>query len=1221
MISNAKKIYISLFAVVLLYSCATQSIQMDPEQVSVQNDNEYYSFYLTGNLGLNYDPQSKVLKALTTKIKETATPDDYLLILGDNVKANSLRKQDKDSKDLLQYKKQLELLASTAVNKRVIAGEHDWNDDGIGGLKKIEELTEDILGDNEVFQPENACPIEEIEITESIQLIMVDSQWYVEDWNENIAMNDDCEIRTRQKFLKVLEDAIRKSRHKTILLAMHHPLYSNGVHGGALGARMLFTPMQENAYLPIVGFMYSLVRSQAGFFPQDRYNPLMNQLMEAVETMGQGVQKMIVVSAHEENMQYIDQGSIKQLVSGTSTSRNIAALGKRGKFSAGLNGFVELRVYQDESSQAIFYTVDEDGSINKVYDNQLFEARKSYSLDSLPAVTAQFENASVYPTSETVVTDKYERFYGTHYRELYGIKVKAPVVLLDTLYGGLTVQRAGGGNQTQGLRLTDSLGRAFNMRALEKDALQFLKSAGYNKLNAQAYFSETLPEKIIRDFYTAAHPFGAFAIPKLAGAIDVNHTHPRLFYVPKQATLGDFNRDHGDRLYMIVEKPDESFQNKHLFGDNEDVESTEDLFEKLRSDESYILDEEMYIRARIFDMLLGDWDRHEDQWRWAQIDDANGVHRFEAIPRDRDQVFARFDGMLLKNLSFMIGGIKQLGVYGPDIEYVTDFNRSAIHLDRALLQRTTLESWLTQVDLIQEKLTTQIVRRAFNDMPSEVKNEQWEQTIKDFIERKANLESIIKRYYESFIKFQTLKGTDKDDLFIIERNDEQTSVTAYRIKDGIAADLLFDRDFKDGQTNDIWIYGLDDNDVFKVVGQGSSDISVVLVGGSGNDAYTVENSKRATIYDYKSEGNNLLQINDSRVVLRDDYTLNHYNHNKEPGKKIAFALNQAYNPDEGMVGQMGIEQWNIGYDRNPFTSRYGLDLEYIPLTQAAVATAFYERAHVLGHWNGRLQAGITSNNFTQNFFGYGNDSFYNANTSFDANRIFMQQQTASLSIYKNGKYGSDFKFGFNYLGVEVEPDIPSPTRVNQLREDYVAWTAGYEFNSYDNARFSTRGMSIKGDFSYTDNLRSSQSFLSFDPSLSVWNGLDTNRRLVLKSTIAAQIRMGDDPLFYQSARLGADYGLRSYRQDRFVGNQALRASFDLKYDVKPIRTKLLPLRLVPYLGLDAGRVWFRPGESNTIHTSYGGGFSLSFPGIIQTRFSYFHGQDGGRFSFGIYFSA
>jgi hypothetical protein len=31
------------------------------------------------------------------------------------------------------------------------------------------------------------------------------------------------------------------------------------------------------------------------------------------------------------------------------------------------------------------------------------------------------------------------------------------------------------------------------------------------------------------------------------------------------------------------------------------------------------IDEAEYIKARLFDMLIGDWNRNEDQWRWKRI--------------------------------------------------------------------------------------------------------------------------------------------------------------------------------------------------------------------------------------------------------------------------------------------------------------------------------------------------------------------------------------------------------------------------------------------------------------------------------------------------------------------------------------------------------------------------------------------------------------------------
>lgn len=167
------------------------------------------------------------------------------------------------------------------------------------------------------------------------------------------------------------------------------------------------------------------------------------------------------------------------------------------------------------------------------------------------------------------------------------------------------------------MRLETKDGKEYNMRALKKSAVQFLETVPFKGIDGEKYFSRTIPENLILDFYTAAHPYAAFAIPKIAKAAEVYYTTPELYYVPQQKRLGKYNEEYGDQLYMIVERPSEEYTNRKSFGYPDDIESTDDLLKMLREDEDNVLDEVTYIRARIFDMLIGDWDRHSDQWRWA----------------------------------------------------------------------------------------------------------------------------------------------------------------------------------------------------------------------------------------------------------------------------------------------------------------------------------------------------------------------------------------------------------------------------------------------------------------------------------------------------------------------------------------------------------------------------------------------------------------------------
>ncbi|WP_124980446.1 metallophosphoesterase [Nonlabens xiamenensis] len=1213
---------ILLVASCIITACAVKTTKFDgPSHEPVNSSTPYQQFFLLGNLNSKSAPTAE-FESLISSIKSQSRPEDYTIVLGDNVDSEDFNEEDHDKKDRENYIKRMEMIANIGNQVLVIPGNEDWNDEGLKGLKSIEELTEDILDNDEVFQPENGCPFEELDISDSVHLFVVDSQWYIENWDSNPQFNDECEINTREKFLYVLGDEMRKQRHKTVIVAMHHPLYSNGIYGGQIGPRMIMKPSSDNGYIPVLGGAWSFIRAQGGVSRQDRFNPLMNELMESIKDASADIDRLFFVSAHDRSLQYIDDGAIKQLVSGTAVEEGIATLGKKGRLSSGQLGYAILKVYQDQSSQVEFYTL-EDNKIDQVYAHSAFAKAIPYNTDSLPPVTQDFVKSSVYKKEETEKDADFEEFYGKHYRYLYGIEVEAPVVKLDTLFGGMRVERAGGGNQTQGLRLLDAQDREFNMRALEKDALQFLKSAGYGNVDTDKYFAETIPQEMVRDFYTAAHPYGAFAVPRLAGAIDLNHTHPKLYYIPKQEVLGDFNEIHGNRLYMIVEKPDKSFDDRHMFGNNQDVESTSDFFKKIREDEHHVVDERLYIRARIFDMLLGDWDRHEDQWRWAEIVDPEDEDKksYIAVPRDRDQVFARFDGKLLESLHNILTSTRQFGNYGPDIKYIKEFSQSAIKLDRAVLQRSDLDLWQEEVKYIQENITPEIVALAFNEMPDEVKDDLWSQTQLDLLARKENLPDIVDRYYQHFISFQTLKGTDKDDYFEINGTQEgMTHVVAYRIIDGEKEGVLFDRTFDPEQTDELWIYGLDDDDVFEINNMHLSRLKVVISGGKGDDEYKISRGNGVSIYDYDSEDNEFTSSNGAKVILRDDYEINHYDTEKVPVSKGSLKLDFAYNPDTGFTPTLFYNKTHLGFERNPYSSKLGIGSTYYSLTQAAKFWIEGGLGNALGHWNLEGKAQITTNNYTENFFGYGNNTNFDRDTDYDLNRILMQRQEVTGELVKIGSYGSSFKLGLGYQAVELDGNSPANTGVTQARDDYMRYHFDYAYESRDHQRFPTRGMVFKASTAFTDDLSNDRKFFSVDPHLEFWNAMNDARSLVLNTRVAAQTRIGDDPYFYQAARLGADQGLRSFRQQRFTANYALNAGADLAYDLPPLRTKLLPLRLIPYLGYDVGKVWQDDRRSSRLHNSYGGGLHIGMTGLFNSHVSYFHGEEGGRLQFGLSFS-
>ena len=61
-----------------------------------------------------------------------------------------------------------------------------------------------------------------------------------------------------------------------------------------------------------------------------------------------------------------------------------------------------------------------------------------------------------------------------------------------------------------------------------------------------------------------------------------------------------------------------------------------------------------YLTTRLVDLMIGDWDRHHDQLRWAEVEEAGGITRYVPIPRDRDYAFANYDGWMMEVARYFV---------------------------------------------------------------------------------------------------------------------------------------------------------------------------------------------------------------------------------------------------------------------------------------------------------------------------------------------------------------------------------------------------------------------------------------------------------------------------------------------------------------------------------------------------------------------------------------
>ncbi|HAR74577.1 MAG TPA: metallophosphoesterase, partial [Flavobacteriaceae bacterium] len=806
---NNKKLNYPFLALVgsCLYmtSCATQHPQygrnIKTEKVQNVEGNKIQSIYLIGDAGDLDQPKNKQNLEILKNQLAKADSSSYLFFLGDNVYENgivtdSTKAEYTTSREKLQF--QIDLAKEFKGKTLFIPGNHDWRN-GVKGLKEQEKLVKKQLGNKKSFLPKDACPIDKINVNDSIGIIAIDSEWYLQDWDKHPGLNEKCDIKSREAFFEELESQLNKYQNRTTVITMHHPLYSNGTHGGQFDFKKQFYPLGDNfkVPLPVIGSFINLLRSTTGLSPQDVNNFKYREMASRIATLIENRNNVIVVSGHDHNLQYIQQNNVKQIISGSGSKKESAKAVGKNDFSYGDNGFVVLDLYDNGASKANFYGF-KDGGIELLLAKQITEKKKEYLAQVYDdKKMPKTKETSVYPLEDTRKSDPYKFFFGRHYRRTYGQTITANTVNLSQLNGGLTPVRMGGGHQTQSLRLANAKGEEYNMRSVKKSATQFIQQVAFKNKYVADEFEDSFTEKFLMDFYTTNHPYYPLTVANLMKPINIMHSTPKLYYVPKQEALKEYNENFGDELYMIEERPMSGYQDG-VFGKPKDIVSTDDMLAAIHKNKDVVVDKQAYIRARLFDMLVGDWDRHSDQWRWGVYKENNQTV-YKPIPRDRDQAFPRYDGLFF-NLIMRIPPLRHMQDYKDDIKNVKWFNREPYPLDLAILESSDLELWKKEAKYIQDNLSDDYIKQSFELIPEETKQEYDQEVINNLIARKSKLEKFAEEYNKVLRKLVILKGTDEDEDFEITRLPKgKTNVKIYSRQDRT---LILDEDFDKKETKE-----------------------------------------------------------------------------------------------------------------------------------------------------------------------------------------------------------------------------------------------------------------------------------------------------------------------------------------------------------------------------------------------------------------------------------
>ncbi|WP_420580317.1 metallophosphoesterase [Reichenbachiella sp.] len=828
-----------------------------------QSPNSKHQVFLIGDAG---EPAlAKENLSLLRDQLSSAGKDATLIFLGDNIYPKGLPPQGHPHRKEAEEKLKLQFDITKNFQGRtiVIPGNHDWakgQKEGWTHVNEQEKFVKKYFDSKKVFYPKNAEPgPEEIKLAEGLYLIVFDMQWILHAWEKPLE-SDPLNKTEPTDVLVDISSLLEKHKNDHVILASHHPIYSYGPHGGKFPFKAHLFPLTElnkNLYIPIpiVGSIYPGYRATAGSI-QDIPHPEYKTIRNSLEVLLQQYPNTIYAAGHEHSLQHIRKDGVNYVVSGSgSKTTYLKETGQYLSFGRSTVGFGEVS-YKRSNVSLNFWSPSEQENGGKIYSTELY--RFKHLIDSnanYPRYEFKENSKTTSASLQYQASKSKRKWMGANYRDVWSLPVEVPIFNISEEKEGLEVIKRGGGMQTNSLRLEAKDGKQYVLRSVEKYAQKALPHV----------LQETFAVGVVQDQISSSHPYAAYVIPPMAEAVGIYHTNPRLVYVPDDGAFGEYREVLANELALFEERPSRNWSDAKFFGFSDDLISSPDVQEELMEDNDNEVDQDFVLRNRLFDMVIGDWDRHEDQWRWATFEKDKGK-MYRPIPRDRDQAFFMNEGILPKIASRRWAMAKIEG-FNDEVRWSPGFNFNARFFDRIFLNEPDREDWQKMIHLIQDSLTDKSIEDAIKLWPENVYALTGEKTIHTLKARRDNLEDYAMEFYESLAKNVNITGTDKKELFLVENlTKDEVKVTVHKIsKKGHTKQIIYQRIFQSDDTKEIRIYGMGDDDHFKMLGETKSKIKVRIIGGKGSDEYFDNSSntaKNVRVYDRKR----------SSLIVTDDYS-------------------------------------------------------------------------------------------------------------------------------------------------------------------------------------------------------------------------------------------------------------------------------------------------------------------------------------------------------------
>lgn len=777
-------------------------------------------------------------------------------------------------------------------------------------------------------------------------------------------------------------------------------------------------------------------------------------------------------------------------------------------------------------------------------------------------------------------------FWGKDYRDLWTAPIRVEVLDLGTFAGGLQIVRTVGGNESRGLALHGADGRDYTFRPVKKDLSGVVP----------VEFRDSVLVDIVQDQIAATLPLSEEVKGPLARAVGVLATPmARTVVLPDNDSLGTYRKEFAGQLGVLIEFPQPKSATNPGFHDATEILSASSFWEQRRGGAANVHpDTRAFLRARLLDLFVGDWDRHKGQWRWARLP---GQPLLQPVAEDPDMALSDYEGAALTAARFLRAPFVTFeGKYSPF--YASEKN--GWDVDRFLLTDIEHQEWTAIATDVKSKLTDAAIAGAIGALPPEYQKLRGDELIATLKLRRDNLLTYADQFYRYMAGEVDVQGSNAAEVASVEwQADGGLQVS---IADQSGGAPYYRRRFVRDETKEVRVYLHGGDDRVSIQGQKTGDIKVRVIGGPGNDR--VDNASGAKVTLYDSEGQNQVEGRGMHVDSR-NFTMDpraepndlEWVPNQDWGGITGPIIGIGYSADPGIILGWGFDVLKNGFRKYPYSSHQTFQAAYATGVSKPFLdyTGAFKRTGSNMEWILRARfSGIEQ----LRFYGFGNETPFNTSAhslyeisdyqtelfpavGYSKKGYFLAvgpflQYSASGSTKPLTVLGTQQPLGFGnfgHVGLRVEANLdkrkgkdvfaPGLAVNTTLKQNFAAWDAEEPFGSF--------AADLEG------------------------HAVGVPNRLFFSMKAGGKQAWGEYP-FFEAAYLGRRTTL-GFGWNRFAGDALLYGGAEADFVFKKMR-RLVPGDVGMSGFLDVGRVYLDGEDSSKWHPS--GGVGLFYAAFQRT---------------------